>query len=268
MITNWTKSFIAKWKDTLQQTLDGYRYMKLSAKDLGFWAVLKLIFKDLFMGRSLFEWVYLILLSSVPIILEFTNGQSQHDYLGLVASWTGIVCVIFVGEGRYSNYFFGLINSLIYLYLCLTAKGGAMYGEVITTLYFTLMQPIGLFMWLNASRFKKENEEFAVRSLNARGWIKALILTAFTWIFMGFAYQSIHSNRPFRDSVTDGTNVTGQMLMSGYYWEQWLFWMATNLFSIYLWWGTSLHMQGMYWVYLVNSCYGWYTWNKEAKKHA
>nr|WP_239551759.1 nicotinamide riboside transporter PnuC [Streptococcus saliviloxodontae] len=242
--------------------------MALKAKDLGFSEVCRLIWKDLFANRSLFEWIYLIVLSSIPLVLEVTLDTKQHDWLGLIASWTGIVCVIFVNEGRVSNYFFGLINSLIYLYLCLTAKGGAFYGEVFTTVYFTIMQPIGLFLWLNASRFKQEEQQFVVRSLDAKGWIKNLVLTLVTWLFMGYAYQSIGSNRPFRDSITDGTNVTGQLLMSGYYWEQWLFWIATNVFSIYLWWGTSIHMQGMYWVYLLNSCYGWYTWSKEAKKLA
>ena len=83
---------------------------------------------------------------------------------------------------------------------------------------------------------------------------------------MGFAYQSIGSARPFRDSITDGTNYTGQMLMNNLYWEQWLFWIATNLFSIYLWWGSNLQIQGMYWVYTLNSLVGMIVWFRNAKK--
>ena len=41
---------------------------------------------------------------------------------------------------------------------------------------------------------------------------------------MGYAYKSIHSARPFRDSVTDATNGVGQLLMTGLYREQWIFW--------------------------------------------
>ena len=54
-------------------------------------------------------------------------------------------------------------------------------------------------------------------------------------------------------SITDATNGVGQLLMTGLYREQWIFWIATNLFSIYLWWGKSIHIQGMYWVYTLNS---------------
>lgn len=47
---------------------------------------------------------------------------------------------------------------------------------------------------------------------------------------------------------------------------QWIFWIATNVFSIYLWWDQSIQIQGMYWVYTLNSLVGWYQWTKTLKK--
>ncbi|MEI3023599.1 MAG: nicotinamide riboside transporter PnuC [Streptococcus sp.] len=71
---------------------------------------------------------------------------------------------------------------------------------------------------------------------------------------MGYAYKSIHSARPFRDSITDATNGVGQLLMTGLYREQWIFlvWRPTSSVSIS---GgeKSIHIQGMYWVYTLNS---------------
>ena len=55
-------------------------------------------------------------------------------------------------------------------------------------------------------------------------------------------------------------------LMTAVYREQWIFWAATNVFSIYLWWGESLQIQGKYFIYLINSLVGWYQWTKAAKK--
>ena len=74
------------------------------------------------------------------------------------------------------------------------------------------------------------------------------------------------ANRPYRDSITDATNGVGQLLMTAVYREQWIFWAATNVFSIYLWWGESLQIQGKYFIYLINSLVGWYQWSKAAKK--
>ena len=107
-----------------------------------------------------------------------------------------------------------------------------------------------------------------LKQLFVLDWLKYLALTAIIWIGMGLAYQSIHSARPFRDSVTDATNGVGQLLMTRLYREQWIFWIATNLFSIYLWWGENIHIQGMYWVYTLNSLVGWYQWTKAVRKEA
>lgn len=232
----------------------------------GFVGIMKLLWKDLFAGRTLTQWLYLLALSSVPFVLEFTNQEASHDWLGLFASWTGIVCVILVAEGRASNYLFGAVNSAIYLILALNKN---FYGEVLTTLYFFVMQPIGLYVWLSNrinDQGGTEESHFEAKKLTIMEWIKYLVLTALIWIGMGYAYKSIHSARPFRDSITDATNGVGQLLMTGLYREQWIFWIATNLFSIYLWWGKSIHIQGMYWVYTLNSLVGWYQWSKAVKK--
>ena len=134
-----------------------------------------------------------------------------------------------------------MINSVIYLVLALQ-KG--FYGEVLTTLYFTIMQPIGLFVWIYQSQFKKEEQEFVARKLDAVGWTKYLSISAIWWLVFGYIYQSVGANRPFRDSVTDATNGVGQLLMTAVYREQWIFWAATNVFSIYLWWEKAFKFKG------------------------
>ena len=249
-LNNFKKNFSAIVTETRKYTL---------------WELIVICWNDLFAKRSLFGWLYLIILSAIPAVFEFTKS-GPIDTLGLWTSITGIVCVILVTEGRASNYFFGLINAVVYLIMALQS---GFYGEVITTLYFLISQPIGLYLWLSsfANHEEKHEETFQAKRLDFKGWIKYLAITAVMWLGMGFAYQSIGSNRPFRDSVTDGTNGVGQLLMNNLYAEQWIFWIATNIFSIYLWWGSGGNLQivVMYLVYTINSIYGWYKWNQSAK---
>lgn len=249
-LNNFKKNFSAIVTETRKYTL---------------WELVVICWNDLFAKRSLFGWLYLIILSAIPAVFEFTKS-GPIDTLGLWTSITGIVCVVLVTEGRASNYFFGLINSIVYLIMALQS---GFYGEVITTLYFSVSQPIGLYLWLSsfANHEEKQEETFQAKRLDFKGWIKYLSITAIMWLGMGFAYQSIGSNRPFRDSVTDGTNGVGQLLMNNLYAEQWIFWIATNIFSIYLWWGSGGNLQivVMYLVYTINSLYGWYKWNQSAK---
>ena len=62
------------------------------------------------------------------------------------------------------------------------------YGEVLTTLYFTIMQPIGLLVWIYQTQFKKEQQDFVARKLDAVGWIKYLSISILWWLTFGFIY--------------------------------------------------------------------------------
>ena len=104
-----------KLTEKITQFIENFKNVHTEARKIGFAGIMNLLWKDLFVGRSLFQWLYLIVLSSVPLILEFTQNTESHDWMSLFASWTGIVCVILVAEGRASNYLFGAINSAIYL---------------------------------------------------------------------------------------------------------------------------------------------------------
>ena len=71
------------------------------------------------------------------------------------------------------------------------------------------MQPIGLFVWIYQAQFKKEEQEFVARKLDAVGWTKYLSISAIWWLVFGYIYQSVGADRPFRNSVTDTTNGVG-----------------------------------------------------------
>lgn len=271
------ENFKTKWTKLHDYCTSGYkvtgRNLKVLAGDtkkLGFAGVVKAIYEDLVVGRTPLEWAYLIIMSIVPIIVALRDPESTLP--GFIASITGVINVILVAEGRKSNYFFGVITTSIYLVLAI--KNG-FYGEVLTNVYFVIMQPIGLYVWLMADR-KRQEETHQVedsptnvksRRMGLVDWIIAIAQTIIIWLTMGLIYQLVGTNRSFRDSVTDGTNVVGQKLMTELYAEQWLFWIATNLFSIYLWWDTdgAIDIVVMYLLFTVNSIVGMYRWIQHAK---
>ena len=271
------ENFKTKWNKLHDYCTSGYkvtgRNLKVLAGDtkkLGFAGVVKAIYEDLVVGRTQLEWTYLIIMSIVPIIVALRDPDST--LLGFIASITGVINVILVAEGRKSNYFFGLITTTLYLIKCI---GEGYYGEVITSTYFIIMQPIGLYVWLLADR-KRQEETHQVednptnvksRRMGLVDWIIAIAQTVIIWLVLGLVYQLVGANRSFRDSVTDGTNMVGQKLMTELYAEQWLFWIATNLFSIYLWWEArgSIDIVVMYLLFTVNSIVGMYRWIQQAK---
>ena len=58
-----------KLTEKITQFIKNFKNVHAEARKIGFAGIMHLLWKDLFVGRSLFQWLYLIFLSSVPLIL-------------------------------------------------------------------------------------------------------------------------------------------------------------------------------------------------------
>ena len=87
---------------------DNFKWLWQEGKKLGFWGILQALWEDLVKNRSLSQWLYLLALSFPTLVLEFIGG-TRH-IAGFAAALTGILCVIFVAEGRISN-----ISSVLFM---------------------------------------------------------------------------------------------------------------------------------------------------------
>ena len=55
-----------------------FKNVHQEAKKQGFVNIMKLLWKDLFVGRTAFQWIYLLLISSVPFFLEWTKALKKE----------------------------------------------------------------------------------------------------------------------------------------------------------------------------------------------
>ena len=88
-----------KLTEKITQFIENFKMSMQKPARLVLQEPLRLLWKDLFVGRSLFQWLYLIALSSVPLILEFTQNIESHDWLSLFASWIWD-CLCYLGSRR------------------------------------------------------------------------------------------------------------------------------------------------------------------------
>ena len=58
--------------------IQDFKNVHQEAKKQGFVNIMKLLWKDLFVGRTAFQWIYLLLLSSVPFFLEWTKAIKKE----------------------------------------------------------------------------------------------------------------------------------------------------------------------------------------------
>lgn len=93
----WKQLHFDRWlQKTRDYINDGNRIIIDKIKEVGFKGILEATIADLFKGRSLIQWLYLIILGLVaPLGVEVFN-TGQHDPVSIIASVTGIICVILV----------------------------------------------------------------------------------------------------------------------------------------------------------------------------
>ncbi|MCW9711244.1 nicotinamide riboside transporter PnuC [Avibacterium sp. 21-586] len=215
---------------------------------------------ELFGGWRPFEVVWLFLFIAAQL---YAYVQSPVSWLEALAGISGILCVVFVGKGKISNYFFGLIFAYSYFYVSLDNK---FYGEMTTTLYVYIpAQFIGYFLWKENMRNSTEQSETVIaKFLTLKGWVTLISLVALGSIAFISILKTTDGNSIGLDGVTTVFVIAAQLLMILRYSEQWILWIIINILSIILWADTPA-MYLMYGAYLLNSLYGYYNWSKLAK---
>ena len=213
------------------------------------------IFKD----WNLFEksWLIIFTLINVAVLI-----YSKEGILGFTASVTGMLSVILVAKGKISNYYFGIINVVIYGFISYNSK---YYGEaMLNILYFLPMQIIGFMMWRRNNVNIDESKEVKAERMTAKEIILWSVLSGIAVIVYGIILKKLNNTLPMADSFTTVLSVTAMILMVKRYIEQWIVWIMIDIVAIYMWLfiKSDYNITIMWIAYLVNAVYGLYNWTK------
>jgi nicotinamide mononucleotide transporter len=212
-----------------------------------------------------FEMAWLFTFTMINVYLFFAWSDSL---IGLISSFSGMLCVVLVAKGKISNYYFGIIQTLTYAYI---AYGYGLYGEaMLNALFYFPIQFIGIYLWRkNKTERGVKGEDVKVRSLSKMGWLYTLLTIFILTIGYGFFLKYLGGNNVWTDSATNVLSIAAQIMMLKRLTEQWLLWIAVNVLSIFLWLSVLLSQGGndfsmlvMWSAFLVNSIYGYLNWRK------
>ncbi|MFA9487339.1 MULTISPECIES: nicotinamide riboside transporter PnuC [unclassified Mannheimia] len=230
--------------------------------------------QEFFGGWTKFEAGWLLTFLAIQIAIFIYQPDS---WIATIAAITGILCVVFVGKGKISNYFFGLISVSLYAYISYTFQ---LYGEMmLNLLVYVPVQFIGFYFWRKnmTSQNTVNNagvEEVIAKALTAKQW-GIVIISAIVGTFLYVELlKYLDSALPVLDGATVVISIVAQILMVLRYREQWALWIIVNIMTISLWAAmyfqngeTSLPLLVMYVMYLCNSIYGYYNWIKLHRNH-
>lgn len=224
--------------------------------------------KNYFKDWNLFERIWLIAFTIINVYLFFAWGDTV---IGLVTSLTGMICVVLVAKGKISNYYFGIVNVVLYAYIAYQSR---YYGEVMLNLfYFLPIQFVGIFYWMKHKNKKKGNDDVKVAKLSLKEKTIWTVISVLGVISYGFILESLGGTLPFVDSTSTVLSVIAMILMVRRVTEQWILWIIVDIVSVYMWFyilfqgGNDISMLVMWSAYLVNAVYGYYNWKKMEKEN-
>lgn len=229
---------------------------------------------EFFGGWTRFEASWLIIFLAIQIGIFIYQPDT---WIATIAAISGILCVVFVGKGKISNYFFGLISVSLYAYISYTFK---LYGEMmLNLLVYVPVQFIGFYFW--RKNMTSENTvnnagvaEVIAKALTAKQWVIVVITTIIGTFLYIELLKYLGSALAILDGATVVISIVAQILMVLRYREQWALWIIVNMMTIALWVAmyfqngeTSLPLLVMYVMYLCNSIYGYYNWIRLHRNH-
>jgi nicotinamide mononucleotide transporter len=160
-------------------------------------------------------------------LIEF--GPVQTTPVELIAVFFGLLCVWSMKKESILAFPFGIINVLIYVYICFTAK---LYAYAGINIFYFGMSVYGWYNWLR----KGDNEEkirITECSKKEKVWNSIAILVFFIvlWILLKKLTDSVV---PFWDAITTAIYIIGMWLLARKKIENWILWIAGDFISIFL----------------------------------
>ena len=204
-----------------------------------------------------FEKSWLIIFTVINIIVFF---YSKDSVLGLIAALTGMLSVILVAKGKISNYYFGIVNVVLYGFISYQSK---YYGEAMLNLgYFLPMQLIGLVMWSKNQVNVYEKNDVKTERIKAKEIIFWSTVSIVGILINGMILKKIGNALPYADAFTNVLSIIAMILMLKRYIEQWAVWILIDIVSIYMWFfiKSNYNITIMWIAYLINAVYGLVNW--------
>jgi nicotinamide mononucleotide transporter len=171
-------------------------------------------------------------MSPATLYQSFIDGLLQTSALEFIAVLAGIASVWFSKKEQVLVYPVGLINTTIFVYLSFK---GHLLGEASVNIYYTVMSVYGWWLWT-----RKNDQQQAILQIQFSSSKEVLQQLLFFAAFYIVLYSALYFSKtsfapgaiPWADALSSAAAYTGMWLMAKKKVESWYYWIATNIFSI------------------------------------
>jgi len=193
------------------------------------------------------------------------EGLLATTLLEYIAVFSGILSVWYSRKAHILVYPIGLINTIIYVWLSFKAD---LLGEASVNFYYTVMNVYGWVMWTRKDQ--QQQKLLSITFSDQRWWKMQILFFAFFYVSIFFSLQYLKQSFaagaiPWADAFASATAFTGMWLMTRKKVESWIWWIATNIASIPLYFTKGYVVTSLYYIILLGMAVaGWVEWRRRA----
>ncbi len=192
---------------------------------------------------------------------RFLQGLAQMTWLEAFAVLFGLLSVWYSKNRNILVFPTGIINTAIFVYICLVAK---LYADMAINVYYTVMSVYGWYVWTR----KVDRQELPVSYNSGR---ENLFSILFFLSSFGFWYliltQYTDSDVPVWDSLTTAIFIVAMWLMAKKRVENWWAWIIGDLVSVPLYFYKGLVLSSFqFLVFTGLAVAGLIAWRNDVKR--
>lgn len=210
-----------------------------------------------YLCRSLFDAMELTTLFNE--VYQNLQNTSITEFIAVIF---GLLSVWYARKENVWVYPTGIINVLIYVYLCFYA---GLYADMGINAFYFFMSVYGWYRWTHKD---SESHQLPISVLSRLQWLYAIIAVSVFYVIVRYLLVNYtDSTVPDFDSFTTALFIVAMWLMAIKKVENWIFWIIGDALVIPLFAYKGLAFTGVqYIVFLILAIMGLVEWRKRYKK--
>lgn len=199
----------------------------------------------------------------MKILENIVDALIKTSLLEWIAVLAGVLYVLLISYKHISAWFFAIVSSFIYIYLCYISQ---LYLETGLQFFYLAM---GIYGWIVWSKKRTESTDpIIIWPLKKHG-LNILFSAILTLIF-GFIFDNYTAQEnPYTDSFTTVFSLTATYMVTKKVLENWIYWIIIDAASIYLFASRELYLTAvLFSFYTLIAAFGYVNWRKQFKQEA
>ena len=186
-------------------------------------------------------------------------GWFFTNYIEVIATLTGLIYLVYSVKGAILLWLFGIITSLLYVYIFFRA---AIYADMGINVYYVLISIYGWFHWKYGTR--EDKKELPVQKLGIHTGIVLLLVSLLIFILIAIVLDRFtDSDIVGWDAFTTAFSITATWMLARKIKEHWLVWIVVDLVSAGLYIYKQLYPTVLLFVvYTTLAIVGYFSWQR------